>query len=173
LGRGAFGIVWEAQVLGRSQSLAIKAIKKSSIRRDGLIQRVRNEVTIHYQLRHRNVLELLHFFEDTEQVYLVMELAFNGELYRRLKREELSSGEKQKIICGIVEGLQYLHANGIIHRDLKLSNILLDDKNVPKIADFGLAVKIEAVNGGPDGEGEQKTLCGTPNYLAPYFFPFP
>lgn len=129
-------------------------------------ERVRNEVSIHHQLRHPNILELHHFFEDPEKVYLVMELCLAGELYQYLARRKklLSEGEARTFFREIVKGVDYLHQHGIIHRDLKLSNILLDDGAMrPKIADFGLAVR----QNNPQFS-EQRTLCGTPNYLAPY-----
>ena len=116
------------------QSVAIKALPKATIRVRGLAARVRNEVSIHYQLRHRNILELLHFFEDEENVYLVMELAEGGELYRLLKEKRsvgLSMGDVRRIFAAIIDGLIYLHSHGIIHRDLKLSNILLTSDFTP------------------------------------------
>jgi polo-like kinase 4 len=124
IGKGAFGTVFEAQIAGRR--VAIKALDKSTIRQGSLALRVRNEVAIHYQLRHRNVLELLHFFEDAEHVFMVMELAAGGELYQRIRRgPKLKDSEIRRIFGTIVEGVSYLHSHGIIHRDLKLSNILL------------------------------------------------
>lgn len=134
--------------------------------------RVRNEVSIHHQLRHPNILKLLHFFEDASNVYMVMELCAGGELYQKMKKNGLlGETEVVKLFKGIVEGVDYLHSNGIIHRDLKLSNILLTQDGQPKIADFGLACRINTVTdfgGTSSGDQEQHTLCGTPNYLAPY-----
>lgn len=130
IGKGAFGTVFEAQVGGRR--VAIKALDKLTIKRNNLAQRVRNEVTIHYQLRHKNVLELLHFFEDAEHVFMVMELAAHGELYRRVRKgPRLLEEEIKRVFASIVEGLLYLHSHGIIHRDLKLSNILLSENLTP------------------------------------------
>lgn len=131
-----------------------------------MIERVRNEVGIHHQLRHPNILRLYHFFEDGKRVYLVMELCRHGELYQFLKSRHpggLPEAETRTIFREIVQAVAYLHEHGIIHRDLKLSNILLDDSMKPKLADFGLAVR----QSNPLSS-EQQTLCGTPNYLAPY-----
>lgn len=130
LGKGAFGTVYEARLRGRSDTncsppLAIKALSKTLIRAKNLAARVRNEVTIHYQLRHPNVLELVHFFEDDTSVYLVLEYAAGGELYRRVRTGGLGLEQVRSIFAAIAEGLAYLHSHGIIHRDLKLSNILL------------------------------------------------
>lgn len=132
----------------------------------GLVERVKNEVTIHHQLRHPNILQLFHFFEDRTRVYLVSEFCPAGELYQHLQQRKSDGGigeaEARSLFLSIVKGVDYLHEHGIIHRDLKLSNILLDASMTPKIADFGLAVR----QNNPLCS-EQKTLCGTPNYLAP------
>lgn len=81
------------------------------------------------------------------------------ELHKR--RNALSEPETRYYMKQILNGVQYLHERRIIHRDLKLGNLFLDDDLHVKIGDFGLAAKIEY-------EGERKkTLCGTPNYIAP------
>jgi len=146
-----------------------------------MTSRVANEVEIHWQLKHPSILKLQNYFEDNGHVYLVMEICQNGELYRyiQIQKRPLKEAQVRLLMKQIVKGLLYLHSHGIIHRDLKLSNLLLT-KNwdvvnslsiIPnlkrilmekeqKIADFGLAVKLTA-------HGEQKTMCGTPNYISP------
>jgi serine/threonine protein kinase len=133
-----------------------------------MAKRVRNEVALHKKLRHTNILTLYHYFEDDERVYLVMELCSHGELYSLLKRRRESGGnltenEARIILRDVVAGLKFLHSHGIIHRDLKLSNILLSETGQAKIADFGLAVLTEF----SDSDSRERTICGTPNYLAP------
>lgn len=127
-----------------------------------LTRRVANEVEIHWQLRHFSILELYNYFEDSEYVYMVMEICENGNLFQYLtERKKLKEAEARSVMKQLVNGLLYLHSNGIIHRDLKLSNLLLNDRFTLKIADFGLAAKLA------DAEAEQKTMCGTPNYISP------
>jgi polo-like kinase 4 len=130
-----------------------------------MVDRVRNEVHIHFQLKHPSILELFDYFEDESFVYLVMELCENGELYRYMQqrrsynrpkscddKENISSKkdnaldtvqsggdakslgtltepEARGLMQQIISGLIYLHTRGIIHRDLKLSNLLLTDRN--------------------------------------------
>jgi polo-like kinase 4 len=96
-----------------------------------LTKRVANEVEIHWQLRHTSILELYNYFEDSEYVYMVMELCDNGNFYQYLKKHKnglLDEDEARGVVYQLVNGLLYLHSNGIIHRDLKLSNLLLNHK---------------------------------------------
>eukprot|EP00842_Homolaphlyctis_polyrhiza_P003398 jgi/Hompol1/4059/HPOL_003454-RA len=138
-------------------------IDKSLIKDPRMARRVSDEVEIHWQLRHPCILELYNYFEDAENVYLVMELCKNGELFNYLRKRPLpmSEPEARGVLEQLVRGLQYLHSNNILHRDLKLSNLLLTQSYDLKIADFGLAAKLF------DPSGEQKTMCGTPNYISP------
>ena len=133
------------------------------MRAQHLTKRVANEVEIHWQLRHSSILELYNYFEDSEYVYLVMEICHGGNLFEYLQRSggKLPEAQTRSVMYQLVNGLLYLHSNGIIHRDLKLSNLLLNEKYCLKIADFGLAVKLL------DSSSEQKTMCGTPNYISP------
>ena len=102
-------------------------IDKKLMKAAGMTRRVANEVEIHWQLHHRSILDLYTYFEDADSVYLVMELCSGGELYRYLQQRgsPLTEPEARKVMLQLVDGLQYLHAHGIIHRDLKLSNLLL------------------------------------------------
>lgn len=117
--------------------------------------RVANEVRLHWGLKHPAVVELLEFFEDERFVYLVLELCGGGDLYRRLRESRGAAGgggrggplderEAAGYMGQLLAGLQYLHESGVMHRDLKLSNLLLsEDGRRLRIADFGLAVKFE------------------------------
>jgi polo-like kinase 1 len=108
------------------------------------------------------VVGFTHFFEDHDNVYILLELCTNqtlNEIIRRRKR--LHELEVQCYVVQMVSALKYLHAHKVIHRDLKLGNLFVNDKMEIKIGDFGLATKLEF-------EGDRKrTICGTPNYIAP------
>ncbi|KAG7161727.1 serine/threonine-protein kinase PLK4-like [Homarus americanus] len=138
-------------------------INKSEITAGGLINRVRQEVTIHSRLCHPSILRLYTFFEDEQFVYLVLELCVKGELQKHLKdlRRVLTEDEAREYLGQIVAGMLYLHSQSIMHRDLTLSNILLDNHGRIKIADFGLATQLRR----PDDR--HTTMCGTPNYISP------
>ena len=91
-------------------------------------ERVRQEVRIHARLKHPAIVELISFFEDASYVYLVLELCGQGELkqYCPLRDED----EARRYMAQVVEGVQYLHTHGIMHRDLKLENMLVTDAGV-------------------------------------------
>jgi polo-like kinase 1 len=121
-----------------------------------------SEIKIHCSLHHPNIVQFGHFFEDSENVYILLEICQNqtmNELLRRRKR--LIELEVQCYLLQIIAGIKYLHQHRVIHRDLKLGNLFLTDKMEIKLADFGLATRLEF-----DGV-RKRTVCGTPNYIAP------
>lgn len=120
------------------------------------------EINIHKSLSHHNIVRFLSFFDDVYNVYIVLELCKQRSMMELHKRRPVVTDyECRFYIHQILDGVRYLHDNRIIHRDLKLGNLFLNDKLNVKIGDFGLATRIEF-------EGERKkTLCGTPNYIAP------
>ncbi|CAB3242252.1 unnamed protein product [Arctia plantaginis] len=163
LGKGGFAHVYRARCRRTGLFVAIKMIDKALMASAGMIGRVRQEVTIHSRLKHPAILELYTFFEDAHYVYLVLELAHNGELAKHFKLGTRGLSEKAAadIFKQVLSGVLYLHTHNIIHRDLSLNNLLLTkDLNV-KIADFGLATQLN----GPDEK--HVTMCGTPNYISP------
>jgi len=165
LGKGAFGEVFKAVSLNEKSFGEVVAIKRINIKKINavkMIKRIRNEIEIQYQLNHPSVLRLYNFSETDEYVYLIMEYCENGELYKYLqKRHKLPEEEAKSVMEQLVEGVKYLHHRGILHRDLKLSNLFLTSNYNLKIGDFGLATQLNESN------SEQYTLCGTPNYIAP------
>lgn len=120
------------------------------------------EVTIHAMLKHPAILELYTYFADDKYMYLVLELAENGSLKQLIDRRfRLKEDEAADIISQVVNGLLFLHTNKILHRDISLGNLLLTSDNCLKIADFGLATKLNSP------EDKHMTMCGTPNYISP------
>ncbi|CAF1434122.1 unnamed protein product [Rotaria sp. Silwood1] len=134
-----------------------------SLRSTVMFERLKAEITIHHQVKHRNIVELLNYFDDDKYVYLILELCSHGDLEHYLKEKKtLCESETQTIVKQVVDGLVYLHNHGIIHRDIKLSNLLLTETFEVKIADFGLAKKIPLTR-----EQNNETICGTPNFISP------
>ncbi|CAL8094716.1 unnamed protein product [Calicophoron daubneyi] len=161
LGRGGFAQVYRAKSTITGQEVAIKMIDKTAMIQQGLANRVRREVEIHCRLKHPSILELYTCFEDANYVYLVLEMCHNGELQTYVKQNgPVTEDTARCYLKQLIDGILYLHSHNILHRDLTLSNLLLTKDMKIKIADFGLATKIEP------GE-EHTTMCGTPNYISP------
>ena len=110
-----------------------------------------------------HLVKLYSWFCDADRIYLVMELCPHGDLYQLKQRYGLLRENDAKfLVRQVLLGLKFLHSKGIVHRDLKLANLLIGADMRLKIADFGLAARLEE----PE-RFEQTTFCGTPNYIAP------
>ena len=162
LGKGGFAKCYEFRNLETQQITAAKVIAKSSLVKSRAKQKLISEIKIHKALHHPNIVGFEHYFEDSENVYLLLEICHNQSLNELLKRRKtLTELEVQCYTVQIIRALKYLHSHRIIHRDLKLGNLFISEKMELKVGDFGLATKVEF-----DGE-RKRTVCGTPNYIAP------
>jgi serine/threonine protein kinase len=163
LGQGAYSKVYHVRHRTNGNEYALKVVEQKKLNHSKLNRRLKNEVALQLSLNHPCIVKLYNTFEDDDLIYLVLELCSGGELYTQIKQEGRLVEEDAKSLCSqIVEALGYLHAKGIIHRDLKLGNLLLsEDRTLVKVADFGLAVKLKNFS------EERNTLCGTPNYISP------
>lgn len=162
LGKGGFAKCYEFTNQETKRVQAAKIITKASLTKSRARQKLISEIKIHKSLRHPNIVNFEHVFEDQESVYILLELCTNQTVNELLKRRKrLTELEVQCYVVQIISALKYLHSNRIIHRDLKLGNMFLSGDMEIKIGDFGLATKLEF-----DGE-KKRTICGTPNYIAP------
>ena len=162
LGKGGFAKCYEFITQETNHSSAAKIIPKKSLVKSRAKQKLISEIKIHKSLHHPNIVAFEHYFEDAENVYLLIEICLNQTLNELLKRrKKLTELEVQCYAVQIIKALKYLHAHRVIHRDLKLGNLFISDKMEIKVGDFGLATKLEF-----DGE-RKRTVCGTPNYIAP------
>ena len=165
LGRGGFARCYEFICQDNNKIFAAKAISKINLAKEREKRKLITEIKIHKSLHHSQIVAFEHNFEDNEFVYILLEICNNQTLNELLKRRKtLTEFEVQCYLIQLIHGLKYLHSHKIIHRDLKLGNLFLTDKMQLKIGDFGLATKLDY-----DGE-KKKTLCGTPNYIAPEVF---
>ena len=162
LGRGGFALCYEVMDIDTNHSSAVKIIPKRKLIKSRAKQKLINEIKIHKSIQHEHIVNFEHYFEDANNVYILIELCHNQTLHELLRRRKnLTELEVQYYIFQLVKCLQYLHGLKIIHRDLKLANLFISENMQLKLGDFGLATRI-------DFEGERKrTLCGTPNYTAP------
>lgn len=162
LGKGGFAKCYEFNCYENNKSFAAKVIAKSTLVKSRAKQKLISEIKIHKSLHHIQIVAFEHYFEDTENVYILLELCGNQTLNELLKRRKrLTEIEVQCYVVQLIKALKYLHSHRVIHRDLKLGNLFLTEKMELKVGDFGLATKL-------DFDGERKrTVCGTPNYIAP------
>ncbi|KAH6941127.1 hypothetical protein HPB50_014290 [Hyalomma asiaticum] len=138
-----------------------KKLKKEYVR-GKFLGKMAQEIQIHRSLNHKHIVGFNSYFEDEKNVYIVLELCGRRslmELHRR--RKTLTEGEARYFLHQLLLACRYLVQQRVIHRDLKLGNLLLNDSMELKVGDFGLATRLDF-----DGE-RKKTLCGTPNYIAP------
>ncbi|KAF7822817.1 G-type lectin S-receptor-like serine/threonine-protein kinase [Senna tora] len=168
IGEGGFGPVYK----GRLESGQKIAVKRLSVSSGQGITEFKNEVKLIAKLQHRNLVKLLGCCIEGQEKMLIYEYMSNGSLdsfiFDNGKRKVLDWSKRFNIINGIARGLLYLHQDSrlrIIHRDLKASNILLDDELNPKISDFGMARTF----GGDQIEGNTTRVVGTYGYMSPEY----
>ncbi|KAK4482835.1 hypothetical protein RD792_010007 [Penstemon davidsonii] len=167
LGRGSFAKVYQAHSLentNKIDDIAIKIIDKATTVDAAMEPRILREVSAMRRLHHHpNILKLHEVMATKSKIYLVMELAPGGELFAKLNRcRRFSESTARKYFHQLVSALRFCHQNGVVHRDIKPQNLLLDQKGLLKITDFGLSALSEHKR-----DGLIYTACGTPAYTAP------
>lgn len=162
LGKGGFAKCYEFECLNNNKIFAVKIVAKSTINKSSAKQKLKSEIKIHKSLFHKHIVKFEHVFEDNDHVYILLELCKNKTLSDVMKKRKIiNEFEARYYLSQILKAVNFMHKNKIIHRDLKLGNLFLDDGMNIKIGDFGLATIIEF-------SGQLRyTVCGTPNYIAP------
>uniref|UniRef100_A0A8C6R487 non-specific serine/threonine protein kinase n=1 Tax=Nannospalax galili TaxID=1026970 RepID=A0A8C6R487_NANGA len=160
LGKGKFGNVYLARLKESHFIVALKVLFKSQLEKEGLEHQLRREIEIQAHLHHPNILHLYNYFHDARRVYLILEYAPRGELYKELQRNHtLDEQRTATIMEELADALNYCHQKKVIHRDIKPENLLLGLRGEVKIADFGWSVHTPSLR--------RKTMCGTLDYLPP------
>ncbi|KAI9710318.1 MAG: spindle assembly checkpoint kinase [Bogoriella megaspora] len=160
LGKGKFGRVYLGRERATGFVCALKVLHKSELQQGKVEKQVRREIEIQSNLAHSNILRLFGYFFDSKRVFLVLEFAGQGELYKHLRKEQRFAEAKASSYIGqMASALRYLHSKHIMHRDIKPENILVGVHDEIKISDFGWSV--HAPN------NRRRTMCGTLDYLPP------
>ncbi|CAF1477782.1 unnamed protein product [Rotaria sordida] len=161
LGRGRFGHVYCVREKKSKYIVALKAIIKDQISTPRLAKQLISEISIQSRLKHPNILRLYGFFHDDQRIFLLLEYAPGGELYRRMQKDKIiQENQAAGYVYQLCNALSYLHSKQIIHRDIKPENILIGVYGILKLADFGWSAESNQAN-------KRTTLCGTLDYLAP------
>ena len=163
LGRGGMGVVYRAWDQRLHRPVAIKMLLAGDFARPDERERFEREAEAAAGLRHVNIVQVYHVGDLEGRPYFTMEFVEGGSLAEKLAGTPLPAGEAAALLATLAEAVQAAHDHGIVHRDLKPGNVLLTDDGTPKIADFGLARRLD------DGAGVTRsgTPLGTPNYMAP------
>ncbi|XP_055295402.1 aurora kinase B [Sitodiplosis mosellana] len=162
LGKGKFGRVYVARERKTHFMVAMKIMFKSELTNGRVEKQVLREIEIQSRLKHPNILRLYTWFHDDRKIYLALELASEGELYKHLQNSpngRFMEDRSARYTYQVADALQYCHLNNVIHRDLKPENILLTVGDQIKLADFGWSAHTHS--------NKRKTMCGTLDYLPP------
>ncbi|XP_031636237.1 serine/threonine-protein kinase PLK1-like isoform X2 [Contarinia nasturtii] len=163
IGQGSYGKCYEVVKTTTKERLACKTLSFKMTKDSEMQKIIQAEISIHRKLmKHPHIVQYIESFDDGSHVYMIQELCSNHSLRDLQKtRGTVSTDECRYFVSQVLKGAQYIHECKIIHRDIKLSNVLIDKNMQLKICDFGLAIKLE------DPRMASRSLCGTTNYLAP------
>jgi serine/threonine protein kinase len=168
--RGGMGAVYQARQKALNRVVAVKLLPPALQGRRAFSARFLREARALAKLSHRNIVAIYDYGEIPDRcLYYAMEYVKGTNLRQLMRREELNSRQMLTIITQICEALQYAHERKVVHRDVKPANVLIDERGIAKVADFGLA---KILGSTPDGQGltAPSDALGTPDYMAPETF---
>ncbi len=166
IGQGGMGVVYRARQRKLDRVVALKVLSRDAAKDPAFSERFNREARALARLNHPNIVTVHDFGEADGWFYLVMEYVDGADLRRVLQQGRLSPEEALRIVPVVCDALQYAHANGVVHRDIKPGNILMDREGRVKIADFGIA-KLAGQNSADVTLTQSKQSMGTPHYMAP------
>ena len=158
LGKGNSSVVHRAFDLKLGTTVAVKIIEKTSMKETYLREMLQREIDVQILLDHPNLAKLLRVMQDSSRVYIVQEYCGTKTLSQFAEAKKVTENRARQIFKQIIAGVAYLHKLGFSHRDLKFSNVLLNEFGTVKIVDFGFVC---------DARRKQNIFCGTPSYMPP------
>ena len=163
VGKGSYSKVWKVMYLNYQKPLALKAMNKDLILSKRMQSNVLTEKKILSSLHNPFIANMYCSFQDTNYLYMVMDFAQHGDLRYQMSFVRHYTEDQIRFIAGcIILSLQCIHSKGVIHRDVKPENIIVDHRGYMKLCDFGIAVKLQDRQ-----QGDYLDISGTPGYIAP------
>lgn len=161
IGQGSFAKVYKGIDKRSKNTVAVKVIDKRKIVDSKRRKLIQSEVSILSKMKHTNIAEFYRIIEDSKRIFLLMQLCGSltlNNFCKQFQGRKLNEEQSYAVFVQIVKGVHYMHDLNIAHRDLKLTNLLIDENYCVKIIDFGFAC---------DASQRQLLYCGTPSYMAP------
>ncbi|KAF3706536.1 putative serine/threonine-protein kinase SgK494 [Channa argus] len=161
IAKGSFGPILKVKDKAKQKTYAVKVIPKSEILRLGVLEQSKEEVIVQRQVHHPFVHDLQDCWQTQRHLYIMCDYCSTGDLYTYWQMIGQFTEDTVRVFAAeLACALGFLHDNGIIHRDVKMENILLTDNGHLRLADFGLSRRLES-------GGRAFTICGTIQYMAP------
>jgi WD40 repeat protein len=163
LGRGGMGVVYQARQVGLDRVVALKVVLAGGHAGPADRARFRTEAEAIARLQHPGIVQVYEVGEHGGLPYLALEFCPGGSLAQRLAGSPLPPRDAARLVEALARAVQAAHDRSVVHRDLKPQNVLLAADGTPKVADFGLAKKLDAA----EGQTRTGAVLGTPSYMAP------
>lgn len=163
LGKGTFAKVYYGKHIVTGECVAIKVINKDQVKKEGMMEQIKREISVTKLVRHPHIVELKEVMATKTKIFFVMEYVKGGELFTKVAKGRLKEDVARKYFQQLISAIDFCHSRGVSHRDLKPENLLLDENGDLKISDFGLSALPEQLR----NDGLLHTQCGTPAYVAP------
>jgi WD40 repeat protein len=163
IARGGMGVVYRARQTALNRVVALKMILAGELATDGAVRRFRAEAEAAAALDHPHIVPIYEVGERQGQQYFSMKLIEGSSLDRQLDRYRADPRAAVRLLARVARAVQHAHERGILHRDLKPGNVLIDAAGEPHVTDFGLAKRVKE-----DGQASQSmSIVGTASYMAP------